>query len=249
MQFTTAPIKQVFTFPFQDEKWKNKLLIGLAVILAGFIIPVVPTLILFGYIYQIMHRVINGDGQLYLPEWEDWGKLLKEGWRLFCVYFIYTLPAMLIMSMGTIIYFVGVTMISAMGGSELSNAIIGFLFIAIAIFFLSLLIGMILLLLASFFLPPALCHTVRKESFTAGFDFGGFMKVLRVNLGGFLIALILMFGLYTAVMYFAYIFYMTMVLCCFMYVVAIIGGFYMLLVGAGLLALVYREGMEKLATG
>ena len=116
MQFTTTPIKQALTFPFQDEKWQSKMLIGILIMFLNYIIPFIPMLIIYGYMYQIMHRVLVGDGELHLPEWNDWGQHLGEGWRLFCVYFLYMLPAAIFYIGGYFVYITGMVGSGAMEG-------------------------------------------------------------------------------------------------------------------------------------
>ncbi len=73
----------------------------MGILFASFIIPILPGLIIYGYFYQIMQRVIVKSEEPTLPEWQDWGKLLGDGFRLFGVSFIYSLPL-------SILYFAGI---------------------------------------------------------------------------------------------------------------------------------------------
>jgi hypothetical protein len=118
--------------------------------------------------------------------------------------------------------------------------------IAMLVFFLAMIIAMILYGLLAFILPPALCHTVAKGTFKAGFDFSGWWKILRANLGGFFVTIVIVAGLYTVIMFAGYIFYMTIILCWLFFIMMFIGGYYMGLVSSALLASVYREGVEKI---
>jgi hypothetical protein len=244
--FSTSGISQVLTFPFKDPKWVGKLLIGMVVGLAGMIIPIVPGIILYGYVYQIMHRIIVEKGDPYLPEWDNWGKFLKDGWRLFCVYFIYLLPSLGLMSVGLLLY-IGLFLAlpsQANSGSDTTFPII--MLGIMAIFFLCMFVSILFQLVAAILLPPAGCHAVRFDSFTKGFDVAGYWKVFKANSAGFFLALILFFGLFGITYFVSMLFYMTMILCCLMYVVAFIGGFYILLVIPPIFAIAYREGVEKL---
>jgi hypothetical protein len=91
-----------------------------------------------------------------------------------------------------------------------------------------------------------MCHTVAKDSFKAGFRIREWWKVFRANLGGFMLVLLLLAGLYAVLMLTFQFFYVTLVLWCLMPIILIIGGSYLSLVMDALFALVYREGMEKL---
>ena len=77
--FSSEDLKQLFAFPFQDPRWQNKFLIGSLVVFAGFIIPLIPFFFVYGYMAQIMRRIIVEKGEPFLPEWDDWGKLFVDG--------------------------------------------------------------------------------------------------------------------------------------------------------------------------
>ncbi len=44
--FSSSNLKNIFTYPFEDENWKKKLAIAGGLTLASFIIPIVPLLAL-----------------------------------------------------------------------------------------------------------------------------------------------------------------------------------------------------------
>jgi hypothetical protein len=244
--FSTRGLSQVLSFPFKDPKWKGKLLIGIAVLFSGIFIPIVPVIIFYGYIYQIMHHIIVDKGDPYLPEWDDWGKFLKDGWRLFCVYFIYLLPSLGFISVGFIFY-IGLFLALPSQANSGSDTTFPILLLGImTIFFLCMFISILFQLIAMILLPPAGCHAIRFDSFKKAFDVAGYWNVFKANPGGFLLALILFFGLLGIIYFASMLFYMTMILCCLMYVVVIIGGFYLMLVVPPIFAVAYREGMEKL---
>lgn len=244
--FTTSNIKQVLTYPFKDPKWVGKCLIGLAMAVGGCIIPILPGLILMGYFYQIMDRVLNENGDPYLPEWADFGKMLSDGWRLFCVYFLYMLPGFLAMTVGMAAYFGSVIYMASQDANTVNPAMGLVVLGCMGIMMLCMMVSMVLMMAAFLILPPALCHTVKKGKFSAGFAIGEWWQVLKANFGGFMIALLIVMGMFTAIYMLSMIFYMTLVLFCLMYVVALVGGFYIGLVFYGLFPLVYREGLEKM---
>ena len=102
----TQNIKAAFTYPFEDPDWKTKLAIAFGLNLASFIIPMIPAIFFYGYIYRIMKRVISGDGQLALPEWDDWQELLTDGLKLFGAAFIYSIPSIIAAIASYLIYFI-----------------------------------------------------------------------------------------------------------------------------------------------
>lgn len=244
-KFTTAPFKQVLSYPFKDERWKSKVLIGVLIYLGNFIIPILPALIISGYFYQIMHRILVGDGETHLPEWDDWGKLIGDGWRIFCVRILYQLPGLVLFLIGAGMYFaiiIGITLVDS-GSSEIA---IPFILIFALIMFASFAIGTVLIILASIVTPVAVCNAVKHDTFKAGFRFSEWWQVLKANFGGFIIAIMLIYGVSMIVGVIGQLFYLTMICCALMYVVIFIGSFYLGLIYAALIPLVYREGLEKL---
>jgi hypothetical protein len=244
--FSTASLRKPFSYILKDPKWKIKLLIYMGITLTAFIIPVIPGLIMMGYSYQIMRSVIKEDGEPALPEWTEWGKLLADGWRLFCVTIIYSLPLIIIQAIVTLLYFGYIFSIPLMAQNNNEGLIIAIMFGFMAIIFLALGIAIFLSIILVIVLPPAMCHTVAKDSFKAGFRIREWWKIFRANLGGFMLVLLLLAGLYAVLMLTFQFFYVTLVLWCLMPFILIIGGSYLSLVMNALFALVYREGMEKL---
>jgi hypothetical protein len=54
---------------------------------------IIPVFILSGYGYRIMKRVIVDGQPPELPEWDDWGGLIKDGLCIYGAGLIYSLPA------------------------------------------------------------------------------------------------------------------------------------------------------------
>ena len=109
-----------------------------------------------------------------------------------------------------------------------------------------LFIGSFLAIIGTIVAPPALCNAVKHDSFKAAFRFSEWWQVVKANLGGFLIAILLIYGVSMIVSVIGQIFYLTMICCALMYVVIFIGSFYIALINAALIPLVYKEGLEKL---
>ncbi|MBP6016788.1 MAG: DUF4013 domain-containing protein [Candidatus Promineofilum sp.] len=162
----------------EDKQWISKLLIGALMSVLGFLI--VPALILQGYVVKIIRQVMNGnwDG---LPEWENWGDLLKDGFFVTVAQFVYTLPFILLMIIG------GAAtggMASLTGSDDLSA-------IAATGGGLLLLCLVILFAVALLFLTPAiLIQYAIKDDFGACFRFGEVFGIIRNNMSDILIAFV-----------------------------------------------------------
>ena len=159
-------------FPFKDPDWVTKLLIGSAILLAMFIVPIVPILIVTGYCKRIMARIINENGEPYLPEWTDWGGLLTDGLKLYGMDLVFTLPALLLMlvSMGL---FMGAGFIPPLvyaSGDSSSTAPIWIMVIAMFIGFALFLPAILIAMLTGLLQSPAHGYLVAKGSFSAAFQ-------------------------------------------------------------------------------
>lgn len=219
----------------------------MGILFASFIIPILPALIVYGYFYQIMQRIILKREEPTLPEWQDWGKLLGDGFRLFGVSFIYSLPLSILYFAGILAYGLMIFSIPWMENTGMEGGTAALIIIGImSFFFLIVLLAMIFAFVLSVILPLAWCQTIAANSFKGGFEIGKYWKVFRSNFGGFLIATALMYGLFTILMMVYYVLYMSLVLWCLIPFLLIIGGMLTGLYSLVLWAFVYREGMDKL---
>ena len=108
-------------------------------------------------------------------------------------------------------------------------------------------IGLILFIPLWLALPPMMSHVAATDSFSAAFHFRDWWRVLRANIGGFAITLILAAGLYFVLIFAMQILYMTIILCI---VIPFLMAFliaYVTIVANALFAIAYREGSEKMA--
>ncbi len=247
--FSTKKIGQLLTYPFKEADSGKKILIGSLLVLAGYIIPIIPILFVLGYSAKIAKRIIDGDGKLVLPEWDDWGDLFKSGGRLLGVSLVYSLPIILIFSIGFIAYFVSFVPLMMSDNYNNFNSFTAFVpFFSFMILMVTMVIGMFLSLVEGIFLPVIMMHVVHKETFKSGFDFKGWWKAFRNNFAGFFVAFIILFGLY-------YLVYMIILLTAYSMIFAIAVPFisafitfYMSLISMPLIAQAYYEGCDHLIT-
>ena len=161
--------EKAFTYVKDDERWMTKLGIGAAVQFLVFLI--FPIFLLPGYMLQIMRNVRDGV-EPSLPEWDDWGTLLMDGFTIIAAQLVYTLPLWLLMCIAAI-----ATGGAGATGSEDLMAAVG----ATSMLLISCLT--ILFVVVWVFLAPAIAiQYVREETFASCFRFGEVIAIMRDNL-------------------------------------------------------------------
>jgi hypothetical protein len=170
-------VSKSFRFVIDDKQWLSKLLIGVLMSVLSFLI--LPALILQGYGVKIIRHVMNGNWN-DLPEWDDYGKLLKDGLFVTVAELVYTLPFIILMIVGFAA--TGGMASLADGGSDLAavaatgGGIVMFCFV-------------ILFVVALLFLMPAiLIQYAIKNDFGAIFRFGEVFDIVRHHMADILIA-------------------------------------------------------------
>jgi uncharacterized protein DUF4013 len=247
--FSTQSLQDLLVFPFRAPNARSKLLIAGLLGFAGFIIPIIPGLLLLGYGGLIMRRIIKEKGEPYLPEWENVSEMLVLGLRMGAAFFVYSVPVLLILMLSYVSMmvpmFVDIFSHPSYGGSDYGPSLgleFGGIFVWMCGFGIAILLATLLWLI----LPAVLGHVVAQDSFSAAFDVREWWRVLRANWGGFLVAMILLGGVYMAVVLVAQVLYMTIILCILLpFVFAIIGA-YLTLIAAVVFAQAYAEGLAKL---
>ena len=243
----TSALKPLLKFPFQGPDWRNRFLIGSAVTLAGFFVPLLPAIFVSGYTVAIMRRAIQGQ-DLELPAWNDWGKLGVDGLRLAVVSLAYTLPGILVLSGGWVLYMIAsfafpLLMSGAGGRGNDGMVMLGVLamFGSLAILLLSMFLGFILILLALIPLPAAMAHFVAQDKVAAGFRVREWWPLLRANRSGYFAAWVVVFGLITILNFAIALAYYSVVLCCLIPFLAAPVSFYVSAIALALFGQTYRE--------
>ena len=175
---STANLKILLLYPFKDEKSANKLLIGSLLVLANFIIPVIPFLFVIGYGAKIARRVIDGDGEVVLPKWDDWNTYFKDGARLFVVSLVYSLPTILISIFGIGAYFIALfsMIISPSNGQESAGFFIIYM-LSLFLMMFTITLAMLLAFLEGAILPASLMHVIHSGSIKSAFQFKSWLKM------------------------------------------------------------------------
>lgn len=234
---TNFDIGHLLTFPFKDEGARKNFLIGALVALANFIIPILPSILMLGYMAGVVRGVVRGE-KASLPKWEDWNGFLLDGARIFAVQLIYSLPILLILA--AFIIAISATPLILEGSSQSTVEI----FFAVGLSGLSCLFLPIALLFSIASLMAGL-HTAVTGEFQAGFRVREWWGILRSNLGGFALAYLIsmafgmVIGMITNLLIFSFIF-----ACLFPLLLPPIS-MYSSLVTYAALAQAYRDGREQ----
>lgn len=238
------------SFPFKDRDWLKKAAIGAGLSLASFIIPILPTLFVYGYSLRMMRRIISGDGKPALPEWDDWGKLLSDGLKLWGAAILYSLPVILLMLVavvGMLVAFISPVFMIRSDGSLPPQAgvltIVGFLVFMVLMAVIGVL-GWVVNLAEA----PALSHLAAKDSFEAAFRIGEWWPILKKGIGGFLLAIVLVAALSFVSTLVIQMLMLTIILAFLMPFLAGIYIFFLLIYINTWYALAYRDSVRKLAS-
>jgi hypothetical protein len=235
-RFTTENLKSVFTFPFQDESWVSKLIVGTLLYIAGVVI--FPYLFVLGYLYEIMRRVILEAEEPSLPAWEHWGRLLADGLKLFGASLVYNLPGLVLLLASQLAAVVFIPLSESASSPESAFPLLG---MSVMMVFMGL--GILLGMLGLFATTVAAGHMVATGEFTAAFRVGEWWPVLRKNLAGYLIAFVILGGASWIANFISQLFIFTIVLCVVYPVFLFFAYTYISVVGAAMFAQAYVEGL------
>jgi hypothetical protein len=161
-------------YVFEDQKWTNKLLIGMLVS----IVPIV-NFALLGWVVDIMRNVSQRQ-VTPLPEWDNFGDKFVKGAILFVAGLIYSLPMLLITCPVVFLPFMRGDL-SQSGQQAATSMFVGttlLLTCAIAIY------GLLL----SFLFPAIYLNFARKGTFAACFQFGEIWRIMSKNLGDYIVS-------------------------------------------------------------
>jgi hypothetical protein len=234
-------LKEIFMFPIKDDESRKHFYVGVGVSLLAFIIPIVPYIILFGYGAQIAKQILNGESPRMVP-WTDWGKLFKDGLKVFGARLVLGLPLIIFIIPLMIVSFVFPVMMENASPSEVEAMFPIFMLIMFGsicfIFPISLVVAVII--------PAPEMHVIEKDDFSAIFRFREWWQIFRANLGGFVAA----FGIYYLVTFaltFAIqILFATLILACLVFVLLPAVTIYITIIMYVLGAMAYKDGKAKL---
>ncbi len=234
-------LNHLFFFPVEDAQARRRFLIGSLLVLASFIIPIVPYILIIGYTMRIMRQVTAGQ-KPFMPEWDDWETMFKDGLKLFAVRLAYTLPILLLMIPVFGLFFLAPLM--AQSGPD-GDAVFSLTMFAFSIFFTCLTPFFFALALI---VPAAEAHVVATGELSAGFRVREWWGIFRKNIGGFVVAFMIAYGVSMITSFALQIMIFTIILLCLLPIIIPCYSMYIYIIQYTLFAQAYREGLLKLAT-
>jgi len=246
---STQSLRSAFVFPFQSKDWLSRFVIGVVLLFAGMIIPVIPVVFVYGYMIEVMRQSIQSEA-LVLPEWTNWGRLFKDGLRSLAVILVFLGPAIVIFLLGILIYFTTVVGSIALTPDPSSNsALEGYAVLlmmgGMGVFFLSMFVSWFLLFAGAVPLPAAIAHFTARDKLSAAFHVREWTAIIRADKLGYFIAWVAALGLMSLIYLGFMLMYFTFIFCFVAYFIAIPVGFYMMLVSTVIFGQFYREGASK----
>jgi hypothetical protein len=239
--------EQAFAFPFKDKIWVNKFLIGAALVLAGFIIPIIPTVFVWGYLVRLMRDTIN-TGETAMPEWENWEDLGLKGVYYLVIIFIYLLPGLVLLA-GAVALFAASRLVGGeplVPESILSVTYATSLVSRMLLFasFIGLPISLLVLTVGYILTPVAIARFAATGLVKAALELDRVWEVIRAQLGNFVLAWVVSWGISWAITIMVGVLYNTVCLCCLIPFASAPLYLYQWLFRAGLFAHVYRNGIS-----
>lgn len=243
-------LQETLFFPFQDAQARKQFLFASLVMLVGFIIPIIPMLILTGYTVKIMRQIIKERKAPSMPDWQesDWSEMLVDGLKVYGAQIVLMLPVMIIMGIGFL------SMISGSIAASISISDNGQSLAPVGIPFFLLGFG-VLMLFSIFTLPYSVIvstvvpHVAATGSFSSAFKFKEWWKIFRKALGQFILAYVLSMAISWVLMFVIQFAMMTIILICIVPFLIIPYTAYNVLLKNALYAQAYVTGLDDLKEG
>jgi len=185
-------IAKAFTFPFDDEDWVKKLLIGVVItfglaFLSFLLLPLFALIaITQGWQFEIMKRVKQNHPEP-LPAWDEWGQYLSQGGVIFAASLIYQIPTVIVG------LFSGFVFVLPILGGDSEGAVAALGGIALILYFVCLCLVFVYAIAAGIVFLGGLVRYVDNQSFGTFFQFGDNLGLVRENIGDFGMAIVFLF--------------------------------------------------------
>lgn len=185
----TVDFGRAFQFYFEDPDWVRKTLIGGGLYLGGTLLIIVLGLglllyaIVAGYAMRVMQRAYAGDPRP-LPEWEDYGGMMRDGLKLVGLSILYGLIVFGVPAIGfAVVGLVGGAAASA--GSDVAGGLTALAMLGMNLVFL---VGGLVL---AIYLPSAIARMTLYQRFGAGLEVRENIALIRRNPANYAIAVVL----------------------------------------------------------
>jgi hypothetical protein len=241
-------LQEVLAFPFQGDDWQGKFGIGIGLLLLSFFIPFLPAVFVYGYVVEVMGVTIAA-GRPALPVWQEWGRLFRDGGKALGVGLVYLLPGLAVLTFGCCFYFAATFGLALQDVNTAATPDDSFGFVilgAMAVLFLSMSVGSLLVILGAIPLPVAAGSLAATSEFGAAFRLGYLLRLMRANPMGFFAAWVVYAGINALAYALSLVLYYTLVLACLLPFLLLPIVYYAVLVGAAEFGLAYRQAQAKL---
>lgn len=238
--FNNVDINHLLVFSVKDAEARKHFLIGTLVYLLAFIIPILPLLVITGYMVRIVRQVLRGD-KPHMEAWDNWQEMFLDGAKLFVIRLAYMLPFFILF----IPFFLGMfafPLLIESGNENLEQIAIFFPLLFMAVFMLIMPLSIAVGLL----IPVAEIHSVAENEIAAGFQIRAWWAIFRKNWGGFLLAFVISYAVSFVLMLITQFAMITIVLICALPVIMPAISLYIMLVMFTAFALAYKSGVEQL---
>lgn len=234
--------QDLLLFPFHDEGWIKKAAIyGLVSLLGIFIIPLP---LVGGYSLRLLRGVVR-TGEWSLPAWEDLGDMYLDGLGQMVIGIVYALPVYILMCCAVVPFIGAPFAMAAMEdapGLAAGGMVLGYGLGMIGIGLVSLL-GLII----SFVLYVAIARYADTGDLGSAFQFGEVWRLLKANIGQFLLAFAVYYGISMGLGFVMQILVYTVVLICLFPFITALAAFYLQALMGAMYGMAYREARDKLA--
>ena len=233
-----------FAFPFRDKQWVGKFLIGSLFLLISYVIPVVPLIFVLGYAVRSMGFAVR-TGESRLPEWDDWSDLGVKGLLSMLIYFIYSLPGLVLVASAGVTYGLH-CVIGSLSGDGLGWGMLMPLTLMSGLLLLTAIViaaaGALILVAGILMSPAAIARFAATDELSAALQIGRIWAIIRSQLGSFALIWGITYGLgYIAWTVYGLLAY-TVCCCCLVPFLSAPIALYMLIVEMTLFGHAYREG-------
>jgi len=174
-------IGRALQHPFEDKDWAIKLLVGAGVSL----VPIL-NFAMNGYGLEVQRNVAR-DKDVPLPRWDDLGKYLVDGLKIFIVQLIYAIP-FIVVGFGLMLLSVGFGVTADRMGSNMRSAFgTGFIVITLGLTCLILLYG----LLFAFIIPATYIQLARTGQIASAFNFAQMLVLIKGRSGDYVLIVLI----------------------------------------------------------
>lgn len=230
----------LFKYPFQDERWKNKMLVGGLLVLGTYIFfPI--GFFLYGYTLRIVRHTAAGEPPA-LPEWDNWGDLFVDGLKQWVVNIVYMLPLIVPSMCAYVSFGAGFLPLIFMD----ADVGAGMLVMLSAFTMGSLLFGLAFLIMfpAIFVSQVAVSRLAVTGSVGDAMQFGETWALARSGFKYFALAFIVYFGVAFAVGMVSQILFYTIVLACLYPFLMAAGAIYIMAIQGAMLGQAYYHSTQ-----